>query len=101
MLFLIIIGGISFIFGIMLVLLPKPLKKMTEKTDKVVVDFNNLVPGALKGVAEKADRGLVNFTDFVFKYRQGVGLSLILIAACLWFIVYYMQTIVVLRNLNQ
>ena len=78
MTFLIFAGCVALIFGIMLILFPKGLVKITEWANK-----------AAGSIAEKA-----------LKYRIGLGICLIMSAACLWFVAYYMKVIPILKAMN-
>ena len=78
MTFLIVVGFVAIIAGIMLILFPDVLVAMT--------DWANKFAG--------------NTDDMAFKYRIGIGISFILCAAFLWFIAYYMYAIPILKNIK-
>jgi len=66
--FLIFAGGVSFITGIMLILFPSALMNITTWANRLATDIDKEA----------------------IRYRLGIGLSLILTAACLFFVAYYM-----------
>ncbi|NQT90780.1 MAG: hypothetical protein HQ558_05955 [Candidatus Omnitrophica bacterium] len=76
--FLIFAGCLAFLTGIMLI----------------------LFPGALRGVSVLTNKVLQDIDKSAFELRLGLGISLILTAACLWFIAYYMKVIPLLRTLS-
>lgn len=76
--FLIFAGCVAFITGVMLILFPKALTAIGRWLNKTAGDI---------------DRATL-------RYRTGIGISLILTAACLWFIAYYMKVIPLLRRLG-
>ncbi len=78
MMLLVIIGFIAFIFGILFILFPDILIKMAEWANTLAADID----------------------DKALKYRVGVGLSLIISAAFIWFIAYYMKVMPVLAKIN-
>ena len=73
----IILGCVAFIFGVILIISPKILKSSASYVDKIFIDMDK----------------------FILKNRIGVGVSCMLLGACLWFLAYYMWAIVVLRTL--
>jgi len=77
MTFLIIAGAIAFVIGIIFILFPTLLSNAASVTNKIVANVDALT----------------------LKYRLGIGISLMLTGACLWFIAYYMNVIPILRNL--
>jgi len=79
MLCLNILGWVAFMFGVLLILFPNTILKANTTMAKMLLDFDK----------------------FILKNRLGSGISFILTGACLWFIAYYMKTILILRSLNQ
>jgi len=75
--FLIFSGTVAFISGIMFILSPNVLLNITERLSKIIANFDN--------------RAL--------KYRLGLGISLILAGACLWFVAYYINVMPILEKL--
>ena len=66
--FLIISGVIALIFGVLLLVAPKSLRKINMQANKLISDIDNII----------------------YKYRQGVGICLLLSAAMLLFVAYYL-----------
>jgi len=77
MYFFIFSGCIAFISGIMLILCPQALASMTNRLNKIVANFDNQA----------------------IRYRLGLGISLMLTGACLWFVAYYMNAMPILQQL--
>lgn len=71
MAFLIISGVIALIFGVLLLVSPEGAKKISLKVSTVVNNVDN----------------------FIYKYNQGIGLSLILSGLTLLFVAYYLYKI--------
>lgn len=63
------IGILAFVIGILLLLKPGTLKKINEASTKVVVRLDN----------------------YAFSYRTGVGVSLLIASAFLFFMAYYIS----------
>lgn len=68
MIFLIISGVIALIFGILLLVSPEGARKISLKVSKVVSNIDN----------------------FIYKYNQGIGLSLVFSGLTLLFVAYYL-----------
>ena len=66
--FLIISGVVALIFGVLLLLAPEGLRKMNMQANRLMSDLDNLI----------------------YRYRQGVGVCLLLSAATLFFVAYYL-----------
>jgi len=65
---LIISGAVALVFGILLLVAPESARKLNLKVSKVVSNVDN----------------------FIYKYNQGIGLSLILSGLTLLFVAYYL-----------
>ena len=68
MLFLIIAGAVSLLFGLILLIRPSALKKITEETNKA----------------------LVTFEETVYNLRVGMGVSAIIVSVLCFFVAYYL-----------
>lgn len=66
--FLIVSGVVALVFGILLLVTPESVRKLSLKVSKVVSNVDN----------------------FIYKYHQGIGLSLILSGLTLFFVAYYL-----------
>lgn len=78
MIFLIVVGFVAIIAGIMFI----------------------LFPNVLAGITDWTNRFTVNIDDMAFKHRIAIGISLILCAVFLWFIVYYVYAMPILKDVN-
>jgi len=67
MLFLVFIGVLSCVFGILLI----------------------FAPDALKGMSERANKAMLSFDDKFYELRMGVGISLLLVSVLCFFVAYY------------
>jgi len=76
--FIIFSGFVALISGAMFILFPNSLRRLSGFISKFALDM---------------DKSAI-------KYRIGIGISLILSAAFLWFIAYYLKVIPLLRRLN-
>ncbi len=78
MTFLIIAGFVALVAGIMFILFPKAFSSITDWANKFAADID----------------------DMALRYRIGIGISLILCAAFLWFSAYYMYAMPILEGIN-
>ena len=67
MIFLIIAGTVSFIFGLLLLFAPETLRRLSNKVNEMCLYIDNKV----------------------LQMRIGIGISLILVAVLSFFVVYY------------
>ena len=70
--FLVIVGIVSLIFGILFLFFPQALRNLSAKTEK---GLNKLC---------------VSIDEKVYKLRIGTGISLILVSVLAFFVVYYL-----------
>jgi len=60
-----------------------------------------LFPNALKRISEYLSMSVVNLDSFAYKCRHGIGVSLILAGACFMFFAYYEHAIKILETINR
>lgn len=72
MLFLIFVGALSLIFGILFLFRPQVIRDLNEKTNK---SLNSLC---------------FSFDEKAYNLRIGLGISLILVSVLAFFVVYYL-----------
>jgi len=68
MIFLKFVGWVSAVFGIMFLIMPKTLLKINHAVNKMLLDLDATL----------------------YKLRVGIGISLCLVSATMFFIVYYL-----------
>lgn len=69
MIFLIVSGIVALVFGFLLLVTPGRLKKLDAKLNMLTGGFDNLI----------------------FKYRQGIGICLLVSAIMMFFVAYYLR----------
>ena len=70
--FLIVVGIISLIFGVLLLFFPQRLRNLSTQTEKAI---NKLC---------------ISIDEKVYKLRIGTGISLILVSVLSFFVIYYL-----------
>ncbi len=69
MAFLIFSGIVALIFGLLLLAMPESLRKMNATANKLMADLDN----------------------FIYKYKQGIGICFLMSGLTLLFVAYYLS----------